>query len=183
MKKLLSLLLCVMLCTSLALPAAAREPAVAPVPFDAYQTAYIAAYNALFSDIALSWISDVIDGEETWAALMDNTLPLVMLTVKEGVVTDVSVLYDAPATDDELFYFTLMCAMAGTALQPGNDADMTAALRTAVDNVYATLSACLDAGQPTGTLWGYPCYFEFEPQEDGNCHFLLLLDLSGEVLP
>lgn len=181
MKKLLSLILAMLL--GLCMLPAAGESVRDSVPFDAFQTSYAAAYTALFGDIPLSWITDTVDDEETWVALMDETLPLAMVTVQDGVIRDIAVLYDAPATDDELFSFIMMCSLTGVALQAEEAADPSASFQSAVNDVYDALDACLAAEMPTGTLWGAPCYFEFEPQDDGNCHFLLVLDITGEVLP
>lgn len=179
MKQIFSLLL--YLCTLL--PALAEAPGRAPLPAADFHAAYTTAYTAAFGGIPLSWITDTTDDGETWLALMDGQLPMAMVSVRDGLVTDVAVLYDAAANDEELFSFILMCGVTGAALLAEELPEPEAALSTAVGDVYDALDTLLASGMPTVTLWGAESYFEFELQEDSNCHYLLVLDLSGEVLP
>lgn len=183
MKQIFTLLLAALLCLCTLLPALAEAPVRPPLPAEDFRAAYTTPYTAAFGDIPLSWITDASDGTETWLAIMDGVLPMVMINSRDGIVTDMAVPYNADPNDDELFSFILMCSVTGAALMAEEDTDLEAALSTAVGDIYDALDALLASGMPTVPLWGVKSYFEFELQEDGNCHYLLVLDLSGELLP
>lgn len=183
MKQIFALLLAALLCLCTLLPALAEAPVRPPLLAEDFRAAYTAAYTAAFGDIPLSWITDTADGTETWLAIMDDVLPMVMINSQDGVVTNMGVPYNADPNDDELFSFILMCGVTGAALIAEEVTEPEAALTTAVGDVYDALDALLASGMPTVPLWGVESYFEFELQEDGKCHYLLVLDLSGELLP
>lgn len=179
MKKLISLILALMLCLCM-LPGAAAEASPA-LPFSVFQENYTTVFTTRMPDSQISWITKEINGLETWGALMNEALPLVMATVEDGNVTEIIVIFSGELTEENLSVFVLLCGFTGAALNltPGTDAD--AAFDAALNDVYTALTACLENNEPVFPLWDASCAFDVSPQEDGTYDLMLIVDLTGTL--